>query len=120
MPCFKDNKCILNTSIHTQCIVLLVIHSVSIMLSIFLYKMVKILNGINTKHKSAEKNTGQCFSIELHSHAKIFRTNVSKIQKRAKIRHRSVMLSALQFFKANSFHSDDFLSFLLVLFFYQF
>ena len=23
------------------------------------------LNGINTKHKLAEKNTGQCFSIEL-------------------------------------------------------
>ena len=65
MPCFKDNKCILNTSINTQCIVLLVIHSVSFMLSIFLYKMVTILNGINTKHKSAEKNTGQCFLIEL-------------------------------------------------------
>ena len=95
MACFKDNKCILNASINAQCIVLLVIHSVFIMLSIFLYKMVTILNGINTKHKSAEKNTDNVFQSNCSSHAKIFRTNASKIEKRAKIRHRSVMLSAL-------------------------
>ena len=50
----------------------------------------------NTKHKLREKNTGQCFSIELQFTCKTSDKS-EKNQKRPKIRHKAVMHPALQF-----------------------
>ena len=50
---------------------------------------------LKTKHKSAKKNSGRCFSMELQFTCKNSDKSEQN-QKRAKIRHRSVMLSALQ------------------------
>ena len=59
----------------------------------------------NTKHKSAKKKTGQCFSIELQFTCRTSdksETNLRKIEKRPKIRHKAVLHPALQFTYAHS------------------
>ena len=56
----------------------------------------------HTKHKPAKKNTGQCFSIELQFICKTSDKS-EKNEKRPKIRHRSVMPSALQMIATEKF-----------------
>ena len=52
-------------------------------------------NCVYTKHKSAKKKLDNVFQSNCSSHAELL-TNLRKIEKRPKIRHKAVMHPALQ------------------------
>ena len=58
----------------------------------------------NTKHKSPKKKLDNVFQSNCSSHAELL-TNLRKIEKRPKIRHKAVMHPALQLLFMDELHT---------------